>query len=74
MVERRGGQDRGIQLEVRLCYAEPDGYGRVILGLHCHEKRTDGTGAEVKAWQDDEIDTALDCFAEGAPKHWGVDV
>ncbi len=73
-VERRGGHERGLQLQARLYYAEPDGYGLVILGLHCHEKCTDGTDAEVKAWQDEEIDKALACFAEGAPRHWGVDL
>jgi ribosomal protein S10 len=72
--EVRDGHDRGVQVQVRLYYAEPDGYGRVILGLHCHEKRTDGTESEVRVWQDEEIDKALNCYADGAPSHWGVDL
>lgn len=62
VLELRGDAKRGAQIEVRLYWAVPPGGDRIILGLHCHEKRTYGSKREVRQWQDAEINRALDNF------------
>lgn len=46
--------------------------GSTIVGLHVHRKVTDGSKAEVRAAQDEELQTARSRYFLGQPSNWGV--
>ena len=71
--DSKTGRLATISLEARLYYVEPTQFGRVILGLHCHEKQVDGGEQAIREAQDCEIEKALECYAQGMPNHWGID-
>lgn len=67
-----GDPDRFKQIEVRLLHGEPLELSLALLGLHAHEKYTDGTDRENKRAQDAEIERAKAIYLEAAPRSWGV--
>lgn len=66
------GPHRFKKIEVRLLHGEPLELSLALLGLHAHEKRTDGTDEEIKRAQDAEIERAKAIYLEAAPRSWGV--
>lgn len=65
-------EERYFDVEVRLIHAEPAELGVCAVGLHAHEKVTDGTPADIRDAQDWEIDHAEALFLQGQPRSWGV--
>lgn len=72
VIERREDGMEQKRIDARLYYVEPPNVGLMLLGLHCHEKRVDGTPAEIREWQDAEIDKAENLYNEGMRDRWGV--
>lgn len=67
-----GSPERFHEVEARLIHAEPDELGVCAVGLHAHEKLTDGTREEIQDAQNREIDHAEALFLQGQPRNWGV--
>lgn len=59
-------------VQVRLYYAEPPGIGMCVVGLHAHEKQTDGSDEDISRAQDAEIFEATCRYGDGICNKWGI--
>lgn len=67
------GQHRRIKCHLRLIESEdPSRRPFTAVGLHIFEKRVDGTSAQVRAWQNHEIQRAEQTFRSGCEAAWHI--
>jgi hypothetical protein len=57
---------------LRLYHGEPPPHPDHLVPLRFHPKRTDGTEAQVRAWQDAEIDVAIVRYEDWAENDWFI--
>lgn len=69
--ERAGSTPRFVDIEVRLYYIDLEDRCAVV-GLHAHEKGTEGSQDDIADAQDAAIDEAIKIFQDGHPSRWGI--